>query len=640
MSTKTEKQAGEKPKRKLGHLGIILIIAALAVAALIAIALLRHFGAKPPATPLEALQKHIFSAQTQSKITASLAQDAAPDNVIIFLSICNTKERAAVVKGRGPDLKSAWENAADKAAEIIAERNYNVIWAKADIVNSAKEIATVDLNKEIEQTYYQYFFRKGLAFDKNFDTAFLEAEVNGNKMITYYTESQLANAQVDYEALILNLNNINHYLKNYYGLPALADIPPKITTFTTLGFFCDEEGAVYDLYTQGLDTGRRTLDIADAKMVEMAITNASRFLYNWVQPDGKFTYGYFPIFDNEITSYNILRHSGSIWSLINLYRMTGDNELLPNLKAAIAYLLEGFIEYKDAETAYVVERKADEIKLGGNALAIIMLTEYMDVFATDEYVGLVGDLANGIVELENLRTGSYYHVLNFPDFSRKEEYRTVYYDGEATFALARAYACTQKPEYLAAAQAAVENFIALDYTRYRDHWVAYALNEVTKYAPEPRYYEFALQNVAKNLDRIYNQETAYHTYLELLMVGWQTYQRLLESGLEVAYVQELDVQYFAETIYKRVFHMFNSYFYPEIAMYMKRPNKALNAFFVRHDNFRVRIDDIQHFIGGYYYYAVYYDNIRPYLSAEFLASLNSGGLNSSSSDREGGIIDE
>jgi hypothetical protein len=306
--------------------------------------------------------------------------------------------------------------------------------------------------------------------------------------------------------------------------------------------------------------------------------------------------------------------------------MTKDEELIPKLNASIAYLLDGAVEYKDAATAFVVERKADEIKLGGNGVAVIMLTEYMDVFETDEYTDVVRALANGILELEDMETGTYYHVLNFPDYSPKDEYRTVYYDGEATFALARAYSCTGEQKYLDAATAAVENFIAKDYTRYRDHWVAYALNEVTKYVPEPRYYEFALQNISKNLDRIYNQPTSYHTYLELLMVGWQTYARLQKSGIKAEFADSFDTQYLAETIYKRAFHMLNGYFYPEFAMYMKKPYKILDAFFIRHDNFRVRIDDIQHFIGGYYYYTVYFDDILPYLSEEFLADIHGGGL--------------
>ena len=58
--------------------------------------------------------------------------------------------------------------------------------------------------------------------------------------------------------------------------------------------------------------------------------------------------------------------------------------------------------------------------------------------------------------------------------------------------------------------------------------------------------------------------------------------------------------------------MLNGYFFPEYAMYMKNPERILNAFFVRHDGFRVRIDDVQHNIDGYYQYYKNYNKMQKY----------------------------
>lgn len=58
--------------------------------------------------------------------------------------------------------------------------------------------------------------------------------------------------------------------------------------------------------------------------------------------------------------------------------------------------------------------------------------------------------------------------------------------------------------WLDAAENAVNHFIAADYTQYRGHWVAYSMNEITKYiADKPEYYVFALRNVQENLETIY-----------------------------------------------------------------------------------------------------------------------------------------
>ena len=562
------------------------------------------------------LRNYVFSEKTISEIKTKVYKNNLIDGFIIFLSLCNANSRAIVIKGTGETLESAWENAENKAVEFISntKKGYDVVWVRADIVNFVDEIPAMNLNKEIAGNIYPYFFRKGIALDKNFKIAFLEGELNGNGMLSYNNNSGENSAA-------LELNNINKYLKYYNKHVKLVALPEKLITFTTVSFFIDEAGKTYELYADGLDSGRRTINFADDTYMKSIIINVSKYLYALIQPDGKFTYGYRPIFDKEIDTYNILRHTGSIWSLINFYRMTGNNELIPSINAAIRYLLEGYIEYK-FNAAYIIERKSGEIKLGGNGLAIIMLTEYMDVFGTNKYIDVVQSLANGILSLEDRGSGKYYHVLNYPEYSLKEEFRTIYYDGEATFALTRAYRFTRKQKYLDGAAAAIENFIVKDYTKYRDHWVAYALNEITQYIPELRYYEFAMQNVGKNLDVIYHKATLHPVYLELFMAGWQTYERFLKSGMKSEYLEGFNLKYFAESIYKRVFHMLNGYFYPEIAMYMKAPDKIVNSFFIRNNSFRVRIDDIQHYISGNYFYTLYYDRILPYLSKEFIARIH------------------
>jgi hypothetical protein len=313
--------------------------------------------------------------------------------------------------------------------------------------------------------------------------------------------------------------------------------------------------------------------------------------------------------------------------------MNNDPALAYKLDRAIEFM-ETFIEHKDNYTSYLVEKSADEIKLGANGVAIIMYTEYMDVFVSQKYVNIVRKLANGILELQNHETGEYWHILEYPGFARKKEYRTVYYDGEATFALARAYTYTKEQKYLDAAKLAVDNMINKNYIKHRDHWVAYSLFEVTKYINDVKYYEFALRNADENLYAIYNRETSFHTYLEMLMASWRTYKRALKYNLNSDYINNYEPSLFARTIYFRARHMLNGYFYPEYAMYMKSPEKIVGSFMVRHHNFRVRIDDIQHFIGGYFFYSFYYNEIRENLSEQFIDELE-GKIKTAQKEKNG-----
>jgi hypothetical protein len=591
-------------------------IFAAGVLLLAAVFLLGGCGKSPAAGDgkLEVLRAHIWSdPSVWTEISDSLReQSGRRDFYAVFLSVSDGKTRAAVFHGTGKTPEDAWKEADRQTRAYLEEKEMAPLWVKADLVDSVETKTIEDFNREVAEAPYQNFFRKGIALDPAFQTAFLEAEVNGNKLLTYYTAEEKKSG-IDFRESILHERNLAHYLENYYGLQLPGALPESVLVFTARGFFCDENDAVYELSHEGLDYGQRLRERADGAAAKEVMLRASEYLYGRILPDGAFRYLYYPVFDKTSESYNILRASGSIWSLINLYRVTGDGALLPKLDLAITALIDNYIEYPDENTAYVIERKSDEVKLGGNGLAVIMLTEYMSVFDNQRYYELVQKLANGILALENQEDGSYYHVLNFPDYSPKEEFRTIYYDGEATFALTRAYTLTGDESYLNAARAAVEHFIAEDYTSYRDHWVAYSMNEITKYIPDPRYFDFALRNASENLKRIASPSQLHPTYLELLMAVWQTLQRAEEQGIHTEIIDNFDKKAFAQTVDTRVRKLFTGVFTPEIAMYMKNPPAALGSFFIREDNFRVRIDDIQHFIGGFYFYQLYYDELAAYL---------------------------
>ena len=135
----------------------------------------------------------------------------------------------------------------------------------------------------------------------------------------------------------------------------------------------------------------------------------------------------------------------------------------------------------------------------------------------------------------------------------------VYYDGEATFALARAYSITKDNRYLDAAEKALDYFIKNDYTRFCDHWIAYAVNEVTIHDPKERYLNFGLKNANDNLNKIFNQDTTFHTFLELLMAAFSLYERIKEKNIYVSYMQRFNFEAFIRTIYRRAHYMPVSY---------------------------------------------------------------------------------
>ncbi|SMP56568.1 glycosyl hydrolase family 88 [Anoxynatronum buryatiense] len=541
---------------------------------------------------VSALAEAVFSEESTSSAFFS-------DPYGVFFSISDTTSRAAVVNGQGTTLQEAWDAAVANATDLMKTTLMEPVWVKVDVVDHREPLPSEDL-QGVLQPYRNEFFRKGIAFDEAFETAFLEAEINGNKLI-------------DYDEKVLSLETIQQYLETF-SRPVVDEIPRQLFLFTALGWFCDEAGSVYPLYGyegNGYDYGRRKVEAFDREVAASVILSATGWLAGEVQEDGAFIYGYYPTYDRQFTAYNLLRHAVSIQPFMWTYDMTGVDTHADAARATLDFLTEDHVVYLRPDTAFIIDRPNDEIKLGGNALAIITLMQYMDTYDTDEYLSLCVYLGNGILELMDEEAGTFYHVLN-TDFSPKDAFRTVYYDGESAYALALLYEMTGNDKWLDAARSAVENFIREDYTRHRDHWVAYALNEVTRHDPNQRYYEFALRNVQENLNAIYHRDTSYHTYLELLMASFDLYHRIKENNLQVDYMAHFDEAFFIDTIFHRAEHMLNGFFYPEYSMYLRNPQRINGTFFIRHDGYRVRIDDVEHFIAGYYNFWRHYEALREY----------------------------
>lgn len=558
----------------------------------------------------EKLQNYIFADDTiEQAVRKDLITSDQHTDFIVFLSLCNSIENSTVISATGRTLAKAWKNVNIKAKEFVDKNNFNTVWLKVDIVNYMKKIQAEDLPKMISigAGHLYGFFRLGIAFDYHFGFALLEAEINGNEMIDY-----------DFN-LGLDLNRLNEYL-SFYNRKKIEKLPNEFILFSCRGYIYDGTGCYTLHHNQDYNYGRRIIDEVNGDYINSLIGSNTKYLINSIQADGKFIYGQYPINGQEMSGYNILRHAGTLWSLVIQYDKMSENREVHQkaIESALTYLLGEIVYDQNAsEVAYVVERKSKEIKLGGNGIALCALIVYMEKFQNEKYLELCEMLGNGILSMMNQDTGKYYHVLYYgddehADFSGKNEFRTVYYDGEATLALLKLCGLTGNDKWLTAAKGAVENFIREDYVQYHDHWVAYAMNEITKYIEDSRYYAFALRNVKDNLAKIYYSETASQTFLELLMATFDLYDRMIERYIQVDDLTEFPAEYFIKIIFHRAKHMLNGYFYPEYAMYLKEPSKILGAFFVRQDRFRIRVDDIQHFILGYSLYRDNYNKLIIY----------------------------
>ena len=514
---------------------------------------------------------------------------------VVFFSVCDGTSRASVYSGTGKTPKQAWDDAAANVEENLKEEELSPAWVKVDLAYHSEALPGEELEKALRQSR-RGFFRYGLAFDEEFNRAFLEEELNGAGIY-------------DYESGGVNLERMNLYLESQ-GREKLSGLPEEYIVFGCACWLCDEESAVHKLNVSGLSYGRRSVDSIDGAYAGELAEEAAGFLASQVKGDGSFVYGCYPRFDEEIKGDNFISHSGALWSLIRAYRLAPKEELAEKIELALAFMLEQIGYDKDGR-AFVYEEKNNEIKLGGGALALIVLTEYMDVFQNTDYVEDCRALGGGLISMMDRKTGRFVHVLN-GDLTLKEEFRTAYYDGEAAFALARLYGLTGEQIWLDAAQLSVDYMIAEKDGRYANHWTAYTMNEITRYVTENSgYYSFALENVQKNLEEIYERETTDPYCLETLMVAFELYDRIVSGGNSV---EGFQIQTLLATIYARAERQLDGQFYPEYAMYMKNPQKVLWAFMVRDEDFCIRIDNLQHNICGFSLYAENYEKMLTYVS--------------------------
>ena len=515
----------------------------------------------------------------------------------VFVSVSDGKKRARVCHASAADFEASFMKVREKVRTVIDKYSLTPVWIKIDVVDFVQKVPFANLKKIFLSVKYKDFFRMGFSLDPWMDIAFLEAEANSYGLYDYSVIPMKASKPGHENVPCINTEQVEKYL-GWNGRPCSPVILPFVYFFNCKSFFMDTDKEIYMLYNAGMHCGRRTIGELTPEFVREILTTSSQYLTRQMLPSDKFIYGYFSRFNEVMTSYNILRHTVTVWSMMCAYEVTGDNSLLETINKAIDYLLTQ-ISYKDNETAFVVEAGSREIKLGGNGIAIIALTKHMEVFGDRDFTDMITLLANGILYLQDKETGKMTHVLDAANFEVKEAFRTVYYDGESAYALIKAYDITGNNAYLDAARRSIDYFINKNYVVYRDHWLAYAMNEFTRFVHEEKYYTFALRNAWENRERIRKQQTSYHTYLELLMETYDIYLRIKEQNISVDYMNQIDEDEFVEIIKYRAFHMLDGYFYPEYAMYMERPDKILGSFFVRHDDFRARIDDNQHFIDGY-----------------------------------------
>lgn len=520
----------------------------------------------------------------------------AAEQFVIFLSITDGASRAHVVVGKGATFEAGWKQATQNLRKMVLQKRLKALWVKADFVTAVETVQVNVLLHDLAHTPTNHL-RRGIAFDKLFHNAFLEQEVNANVFF-----NQWENEHVE-----LTVVNINTYIQRYRKSAFRVD-PTRLREvhlFETVSVFHDGK-QLHEQLTGLVSNGAREFNPADKDTTLQVARGAGAFLANCVDKDGRFTYINYPAFNRSNQEYNMLQHATTIHAMLDVHELQPDDTVLEAIRRAMDYMLAEAVVERDVngETcAFIIEPSADnEVKLGANAFAVLALATYTRVTQDVTHLLVLEKLAAGIRQFQD-DDGAFVHVLH-EDGTVKDKFRTRYYEGEAVFALMHLYGLQQNEQHLATVEKAFSVFMEKNYWKHGDPWLTQAASMLFLQQPKIEYAEFNLQTMKRQLTNAFGYGTDAVTLTESLVDGYQLLRILNAHQIKTNVLTDMDVEKLKRAIVYRIRQQFNSYLWPEMAMYFELPDKIVGSFYMRHDAYRIRMDEVANHISGlvaYYY---------------------------------------
>lgn len=543
------------------------------------------------------------------KAKGVLLKQAPSGEIYFFVTTCSEDKRGKVWQTTGKDFERAWVKVERYLKKFIVFPK----WLKIELADTWQEVTAEEGKEAFQKTQRNNYFRYGVKFKKDNSFTFMPEEIVGNALLVPHQDHSIVKKDA---RLNLDEGNMRGYIKRKYKKELtnpLAFFDANWSFFTKKGIFI-ENNKIYPLETEQVGQGIRKIEQENqVEMLDQAIYRGSEFLIDQITETGKFIYGYFPAYGKVLRSYNSVRHYSSLYALLEAYEYlreqeTISEEFLEKIEQGLNWGLMNLTQITDGNY-YVAEWLKDgvELKLGAQAMVILALSKYQTVTGNKQFLPAMKKFLQGMKSFIE-ETGATTHVLD-ENLQKKEKFRIIYYDGEALFAIMRAYPLVLRNEWLELAELLMNHFIDADYQRYHDHWLSYSVNELTSYVPKRKYFEFGVKNALENLRFIERRDTAYPTMLELVVAAVKMFTRIEELDLGEPLFSSADFTWLKSVMEKRALHELRTgTMWPELAMFFAKPETIVGGFYCRHDRCRMRIDDAEHFLSG----LINYRNFRDF----------------------------
>ncbi|EOH89552.1 hypothetical protein ACTNBL_04190 [Enterococcus villorum] len=528
---------------------------------------------------------------------------------LLIVTVGNFDERGRTYEFYGNNFKTIWNNF---LTAYRTNKFESAAYLRLDIVINEEQANFSQVNERLKKIKRNNYIDFNLRIDGIRKRSFLKEELVANAIIK---PSKAHIVGKNHPDLHIDSQNYRGYVKRKYGREEndLSYLQrSKFYFFETASFYF-ENGEVFLLKDYG--NGNHVREVTDENLeeiTELVIEQGSNYLKNQLTSSGKFIYGYYPCYDQLLKGYNSVRHFSSLYALAESAEYFSDYSMMQDIKEGLEWGLSNLTSEVDGHLLikdYL--NKEIEYKLGAQATAILALAKYSEVTKEPHFHNQLTRLIESVSKKFITSDYKTIHVLD-AELNTKEQFRIIYYDGEILFSLLRAYEIIKHIEVFEICEGLMERFVADNYQKYHDHWLSYATNEMLKYQEKDTYYEFGIKNAMVNINFIDQRDTAYPTMLELLVAASKMISKLEVSPLRKK-IFPVDEEFIKTktrintVMKKRVLHEITTgVMFPEFAQFFKNPQAIKYGFFARHDRFRMRIDDAEHFLSGLINYSIHY----------------------------------
>ncbi len=541
------------------------------------------------------------TASTLNQLFDILEPYANPElkTTIFILSYGVSAERCHVKEFYGKRFKQSW----DKLASFYRSLPRSNEYVRVDLIVEETPIAYDELIAKIKAIPRNNYVTFGLRVEGFKKRVFLKEEITANALFVpdanHIMGQNVANMEI-------SLKNYKNYVqKKYRAQDHSLDyfLRSSIYIFSTHACFVSNE-TVYELKDYGQANQVRAVDEENfLEVLDLVIDQGANYLLNQLNDEGKFIYGYFPCYDNQIRNYNAIRHFSSLYALFEAGELLGDQEMIKKTYQGLVWGFEHLADEIDGNLL-IKDQMSDgiEYKLGAQALAILASAKYTQITGDTQFFDKMKTLTRTIEKYFITENNETIHVFD-GNLAVKDKFRIIYYDGEALFSMLRAYELMKDEEIFAICQRLMTHFVNNNYEKYHDHWLSYAVNEFLKHDQKNEYYTFGMKNALNRINFMEKRDTAYPTILELLVAAAKMMLKLevYDNRKEIVSPEEFETaknRIFSVMDHRAYHEMVTGTMFPEIAMFFKAPYKIQYGFYARHDRFRMRIDDAEHFLSG------------------------------------------